>query len=751
MRVTRLVAVLSLLPSAAMAGLDTATPPPAEREAAARARAAEVRAWTLESAPGLGKKLDWDLLQRNLTWLPRLATPADARISLCTISRLHVDWIEAEAATFLARCLQDPDPAVRETAVWTLDRTNWNGAAGAVLAATLGDDAEFVRASSAVILCRHNDRRGLSPLLAGAASTNAAVQTLCAGALSALIVKEDGHPPRLRFQHTSQDVAALIALLQAYNTRGTAASLLGMIGDKSAAPALLEALNRETSERTRPRIASALAQLRYQPAAAPLVALLKERETKLVSGSTRQNDFAWGVAATWAQIGDPDSVPAMIALLGDPKTDRYAASALSWAFGLPGADLDYVRGRGPGEILVPVLKTEGKLERQTATNAPAGPDLQKLWEAYWKGNGSKYVWSDANSTLRYVILPRPFVWSPPPLPGTQIRGTPTGRKGEWVEIPVAIEGDRCNLNGVAVDRNNGDLYIVPMLDALYKCGCGRGVWKSRDCGATFEKTAGNDTGGGAGSWCSMNMDPNGGRLAIFSMYGAVALTLDGGASWRRLTSLSEATTDWGDLDWNDPQAQTILQTNHERTPGMHVSSDGGQTWQPLVPEVSYKDGLGVFDAKTILHITGNEIQRSEDLGKTWATVAKEKLKTTVLCKFKGVGYLIREQGLLVSTDKGKTWSVQGTAPDDTKVFAGPWFGRDENHIFILGRKGIHESKDGGKTWQVVPLPEAYRDSRLNITSPTGAFVDGVGMAYDPKHDVFYVSVCGSPLFYRLER
>ena len=70
MRVTRLVAVLSLLPSAAMAGLDTATPPPAEREAAARARAAEVRAWTLESAPGLGKKLEWDGPNMRCTNLP---------------------------------------------------------------------------------------------------------------------------------------------------------------------------------------------------------------------------------------------------------------------------------------------------------------------------------------------------------------------------------------------------------------------------------------------------------------------------------------------------------------------------------------------------------------------------------------------------------------------------------------------------------------------------------------------------------
>jgi photosystem II stability/assembly factor-like uncharacterized protein len=753
MRAFHLVAVLSLLLATrpALAGSDT--PPLEARAAAAAARTSELRAWT--AAPGLEQQLDWSLLQRKLAWQPRLATPADARIALCRLSRQLPAWDESEAAALLGRCLQDPDRAVREAAAWALDRTNWSGIALQPLRAALADDAPPVRAAAAAILCRHDDRQGLAPLLAGAAGTNAEAQALCAGALRTLIVNEDGHPPRLRFSnHTPAEVAALVSLLSLKdgNARATAATVLGMIGDSSAGAPILAALGRETSERTRPRLAAALAQLRYRPAAAPLVALLRERDPKLISGSSRQNDFAWGVAGAWAQIGDPDSVPAMIALLAETNTARYAAAALSWAFGLPGADQDYVRGPGPGEILVPTLKTAGKLERQAVASAPSGPELQKLWEAYWQANGSKYPWSDRNSTLRYVILPKPYTWPPVPLPGTQIRGVPAGKKGAWVEIPVTLDGERCNINGVAVDGANGDLYLVPMLDALYKTGCGRGVWKSTDGGATFEKTGEDDTGGGAGSWSSMNMDPAGnGRLAVFSMYGAVAMTLDGGASWRRLRSISEATTDWGDVDWSDPDARTVMQTNHERSPGMHVSSDSGQTWQPVVPEVSYKDGLGVFDANALLHVTASAIRRSEDLGKTWGTVFTGKLRTIVLRKYKGVGYLVGEQALLVSTDKGKTWSMQGTLPDDTRISAGPYFGRDENQIFLVGRKGIHESTDAGRTWKALPFPEAYLDSKRNIASPTGAFVDNAILGYDPRHDVFYVSVCGSPLFYRYER
>jgi len=724
------------------------------REVVSRIRAEQVKKWALQTAPSLEKKLAWDLLQRNAAWMPKPATLADARRSLCRVSRLVQGWEEPEGVKLLKLCLEDQDAGVREAAVWALDRDGWNGPAIELLASALKDDVEKVRVSASVALIGHSDPRGLPAMLAGGLSKDPTVQELCTHALSNLIVSEDGQPQRLRFKHPPDDVVALIKLLtlEDVESRGTVVRLLGMIGDKSAGPALLAALGKESIAKNRRRIATSLAQLRHRPAAAALVELLKASEGKLRSGEEGKNNYAWGVASAWAQLGDPDSVPDMIALLGDPTQARYAASALSWAFGLAGTDQDYTRGDGPGEVLVPVLSSEGRLDRQLAAKAPKGEERQKLWEGFWAANKSKYKWSEEGSTLRYVIRPHPTVWSPPPLPGTRADGVPTGKKGEWVEIPITVQGQpRCLICGLAVDRTNGDVYIVPIHgEFMHLVGCSRGVWKSRDHGATFEKTGENDTGGGAGCWASMNMDPAGGRLAVFSMYGAVALTLDGGVSWRRLKSISEATTDWGDLDWSDPQAQTIMQTNHERSPGIHVSSDGGQTWQGLVPDRSYKTGLGVFDSRTILHIETNHIERSEDLGKTWTTVAKEGLKTIVLRKFKGVGYLIGDKGLLVSADKGKTWTVQGSAIDDPTVSAGPYFGRDENHIFIGGRRGIHESTDGGKTWTVTPLPEACMAKLREADSGKGSPID-VTIGCDSKADILYATVTGFRAVFRYQR
>jgi photosystem II stability/assembly factor-like uncharacterized protein len=191
-----------------------------------------------------------------------------------------------------------------------------------------------------------------------------------------------------------------------------------------------------------------------------------------------------------------------------------------------------------------------------------------------------------------------------------------------------------------------------------------------------------------------------------------------------------------------------MQTNHERSPGIHVSSDGGQTWQPLVPDRNWKTGLGVFDSKTILHTETNRIERSEDLGKTWDTVANVNLRTLVLRKFKGVGYLVSDQGLLASKDKGRIWTVQGVLPDDPNVSAGPYFGRDENHIFVMGQRGIHESTDGGKTWKVTALPEA---ALAKLRSDPWKGTLGTMMGYDPKADILYATVSGFRVLFRYER
>jgi HEAT repeat protein len=368
------------------------------RDAVARVRTAEIKKWALALAPSLEKKLAWDGLTRNLTWQPKPASADDARKVLCQVCRSAQDWPEEEAVKLLKACLADKSPAVREAAVSALDREEWKkGPAAELLLAALKDESEKVQAAAGTVLLSRGDQRGLAAVLAGALSKDAAIRDQCIQVVPGLIVTEEGKPQGPKFKHTPEEIAVLAKLLylEDMNARGTIMRLLGMAGDKSAAPALLEALGKESVPKNRRRICTSLAQLRHRPAAAAMVELLKAREEKLRGD---KQDYGWAVAASWSDVGDPDAVPAMIGLLGDAKLGKYAASALSWAFGPSGIGEDYTRGGGPSDVLVPAA--DGKLEKKSREAAPKGDELRKLWEDFWAKNKDKYKWSDDAQTLR---------------------------------------------------------------------------------------------------------------------------------------------------------------------------------------------------------------------------------------------------------------------------------------------------------------------------------------------------------------
>jgi HEAT repeat protein len=364
------------------------------RDAAARVRTEQVKKWAVALAPSLEKKLAWDAMTRSLTWMPKPATLEDARKVLCQVSRTADAWAEDEGVKLLKECLADKSVAVREAAISALDREAWKGPAVELLLAALKDPSEKVSAAAGFVLMGRGDQRGLAVVLTGALSKDAAVRDQCAQVIPQLILSEEGKPQRARFKHTPEEIAALGKLLthEDFNTRGTVMRVLGMSGDKSAGPALLDALGKETAAKNLRRTCASLGWLRHRPAAAEMLKLIE----KGLRGD--KQDYGWGLAASWADIGDPDSVPAMIALLGNEKRGPYAAAALSWAFGMEGADQDYTRGGGPGEVFVPTA--DGKFEKKSGAAVPKPDELKKLWEAFWEKNKDKYKWSDEASTLR---------------------------------------------------------------------------------------------------------------------------------------------------------------------------------------------------------------------------------------------------------------------------------------------------------------------------------------------------------------
>jgi photosystem II stability/assembly factor-like uncharacterized protein len=118
------------------------------------------------------------------------------------------------------------------------------------------------------------------------------------------------------------------------------------------------------------------------------------------------------------------------------------------------------------------------------------------------------------------------------------------------------------------------------------------------------------------------------------------------------------------------------------------------------------------------------IWRSTDAGATWVLVSTNTPPAGTPTVFKGIAYWTTGKSILTSKDKGATWTDLGLPVD---AMFGPMFGKDASHLIVVGKVGFQESKDGGKTWQVVaPLPPGFTVNR-------------VGPNYAWDHHIFYAS------------
>lgn len=303
--------------------------------------------------------------------------------------------------------------------------------------------------------------------------------------------------------------------------------------------------------------------------------------------------------------------------------------------------------------------------------------------------------------------------------------------GHWVAISTSTTDELTKSGkkigypgltaGVAVDRTNGDVYMVV---------CDLGIYKSTDQGKTFARADGGVIGGRCETGFALNVDPAGKRLAAFMIYGkAGSLAADGAWSTWKANHL-----DFGAVDW-EATGQALLAIRHESGGLLTLSTDNGATWTDLGK--GYKNVVGLFDAKTLIASKGQGLERSTDGGQTWTVVSDIMPTGAVMMVFKGVGYFTTDKGLLVSKDQGQTWSIQGTA---VKALAGPYFGKDAQQIIVATKDGLMETTDAGTTWKLAaPLPQ---DFKHNIVGPN--------YGWDPEHKILYASSMGKPT-YRYQR
>lgn len=123
-----------------------------------------------------------------------------------------------------------------------------------------------------------------------------------------------------------------------------------------------------------------------------------------------------------------------------------------------------------------------------------------------------------------------------------------------------------------------------------------------------------------------------------------------------------------------------------------------------------------------------------DGGKTWKKVSDLKPTGRTMVHYQTIGYWLHDRGILVSRDRGATWTAEG---GEVAAWFGPYFGKDQRHRIVVGKAGFHESTDGGATWTVVaPTPD--------VKDFNGPWFPNY--AWDARANIFYASRMGRPAY-----
>jgi photosystem II stability/assembly factor-like uncharacterized protein len=304
--------------------------------------------------------------------------------------------------------------------------------------------------------------------------------------------------------------------------------------------------------------------------------------------------------------------------------------------------------------------------------------------------------------------------------------------GEWMtisnQILAELEKDHPKSKdkfttmtaGIGVDRVSGDVYLLAN---------NIGICKSTDQSKTFALVSGKNVTGRFETGFGLNVDPAGGRLMCFTIYGSAGYSGDGGRTWQ---TSKTGHLDYGAVDWSDT-GKALLAIGHESGGKLLYSLDAGNEWRTLGKGYS---AAGLFDAKTLLSFSKDQggLVRSSDGGETWAKVSDERLAAPVMVEFKGTGYWLGEKGLLVSKDKGATWTVAGALPKGACL--GPMIGLDETQMVVGCPDGLYQTKDAGKTWALAaPLAPEIKVQK---------YAQWANYAWDPVHNIFYASQMMKP-------
>lgn len=198
---------------------------------------------------------------------------------------------------------------------------------------------------------------------------------------------------------------------------------------------------------------------------------------------------------------------------------------------------------------------------------------------------------------------------------------------------------------------------------------------------------------------------------------------DSGSTWGAVNtviqnkSLGKAQVSQLFIEKNDPANLLVATLNQ----GLYGTDSNGDTWIPLLQDVAVYDAFISSTNSKVIFAAGNQnrvaiILKSSDRGKTWVPVYSESGTPTAVTVVRSPGdagqiiYAGLASGIVLrSDDEGATWDTLANFDDrvvDLRVPA-----QNGETIYVLTRvQGLYVSADGGKTWTLSDIDkkvEAY--------------------------------------------
>lgn len=280
-----------------------------------------------------------------------------------------------------------------------------------------------------------------------------------------------------------------------------------------------------------------------------------------------------------------------------------------------------------------------------------------------------------------------------------VRGNVSSGYGMWKSVDAGTTWQEIGLKNsrhvprIRIHPKNPDLIYAAVLGDLYKSSTERGVYRSKDGGQTWERILFANADAGA---VDLTFDPNNPRILYAS-------------TWRiRRTPYSLESGGEGSALWK--------------------STDGGDTWTNISKNEGLPGGLWGISGVTVSPVNSNRVwaiienndggvYRSDDAGKTWRLVNKErKLRQRAWYYTRIYADSQDEDGVYVmnvqyhkSSDGGKTYETYNAPHGDHHDF---WIAPEDNQRMVIGDDGgAQVSFDGGENWSTYhnqPTAQFYR-------------------------------------------